>query len=108
LFAGDTGYHRALFTEMAERLGPVDVAAVPIGAYVPPAIMQYVHSTPELAVQIFSDLGAGRLLAMHWGTFDLAEEPIAEPPKRLEAEAQRRDLGDDRVWILRPGETRDW
>jgi len=57
-FAGDTGYHRGLFAEIAERLGPIDLAAVPIGAYLPPAIMQYVHSTPEQAVQIFSDLGA--------------------------------------------------
>jgi len=108
LFAGDTGYHRALFTDIAKRLGPVDLAALPIGAYLPPAIMRYVHSTPEQAVQIFADLGAARLLAMHWGTFDLAEEPIAEPPKRLEAEAQRVGLRDDRIWIMRPGETKDW
>ena len=107
-FAGDTGYHRVLFEEIAKRLERVDVAAVPIGAYLPPAIMQYVHSTPEQAMQIFSDLGAGRLLAMHWGTFDLADEPTAEPPERLEAEARRVGIGDDRVWIMRPGETREW
>lgn len=31
-----------------------------------------------------------------------------EPPRRLEAEAGRRDLGPERVWIFRPGETRTW
>lgn len=107
-FAGDTGYYQDLFVEIADRLGPIDVAAVPIGAYLPPSIMQYVHSTPEQALQIFSDLGAGRLLAIHWGTFDLAEEPIAEPAERLESEAQRLGLDEDRVWLMRPGETRDW
>ncbi len=107
-FAGDTGYDRTLFDEIARCIGPVDLAALPIGAYLPPRIMQFVHSTPEQAVRIFSDLRAGRLLAMHWGTFDLAEEPLGEPPKRLEAEAARLGLDLDRIWILRPGETRGW
>lgn len=54
------------------------------------------------------DLGARRLLAIHLGTFDLADEPIEEPPRRLEAESSRRGLGPERVWIFRPGETRTW
>jgi N-acyl-phosphatidylethanolamine-hydrolysing phospholipase D len=107
-FAGDTGYDPALFADISDRLGPIDVAAVPIGAYLPPIIMRHVHSTPEQAIQIFTDLGAGRLLAMHWGTFDLAEEPIGEPPIRLAREAHRVGLSHDRLWIMSPGETRRW
>ena len=48
------------------------------------------------------------LLGIHWGTFDLAEEPLGEPPERMRAEAARRALGPDRAWILRIGETRRW
>jgi L-ascorbate metabolism protein UlaG (beta-lactamase superfamily) len=70
-------------------------------------MMRWVHLTPEQAVQAFVDLGARSLLAMHWGTFDLADEPLAEPPARLRAEARRREL-DARVWILGIGETRSW
>jgi hypothetical protein len=45
---------------------------------------------------------------MHWGTFDLAEEPLDEPPRRMQAEAKRRGIPDERVWVLAMGETRRW
>jgi N-acyl-phosphatidylethanolamine-hydrolysing phospholipase D len=45
---------------------------------------------------------------MHWGTFDLADEPLLEPPARLAVEARRLGLDDDRVWVLKHGETRRW
>jgi N-acyl-phosphatidylethanolamine-hydrolysing phospholipase D len=108
LFAGDTGYYRELFTQIGQRLGPCHVAAIPIGAYVPPSIMRLVHNTPEQALQTFSDVRADRLLAMHWGTFDLTDEPIGEPPKRLEAEATRLGMDLNQLWVMQPGETRDW
>jgi N-acyl-phosphatidylethanolamine-hydrolysing phospholipase D len=44
---------------------------------------------------------------MHFGTFDLTDEPLDEPPARFLAEAARRGLGD-RAWVLRVGETRPW
>ena len=55
------------------------------------------HTTPEEALRLFEDLGARRLPAIHWGTFDLAAEPIEEPPRRLDTEASRRDLGRARL-----------
>lgn len=42
------------------------------------------------------------------GTFDLAEEPLEEPPQRLLSEARRLRLDLDRIWILKHGETRRW
>jgi N-acyl-phosphatidylethanolamine-hydrolysing phospholipase D len=107
-FAGDTGYWPPIFAEIARRAGPFDLAAIPIGAYEPPVIMRMSHTTPEEALQILGDVGAGRLLAIHWGTFDLAEEPIEEPAQRLAAQAAQRGISPDRVWILKPGETRPW
>jgi len=106
-FGGDTGYF-AGFKEAGRRLGPFDVAALAIGAYRPPAIMQFVHTTPEEAVQAFEDLRASVLIGIHWGTFDLAEEPLGEPPVRMLAEARRRGLPESRAWILQVGETRTW
>jgi N-acyl-phosphatidylethanolamine-hydrolysing phospholipase D len=106
-FSGDTGYF-AGFKEARQRLGAFDVAAVAIGAYVPAEIMKTVHTTPEEAVQAFVDLEARNLLAIHWGTFDLAEEPLDEPPQRLLAEIRRRNIDSARAWILKLGETRAW
>lgn len=106
-FAGDTGYY-AGFTEIGHRLGPFDLAAIPIGAYLPPAMMKMAHVTPEEALQVFADIQGKRFMAIHWGTFDLSEEPIDEPPVRLEAEAGRLGLDLSKVWVLKHGETRAW
>lgn len=105
--AGDTGYSTE-FQTIGERLGPIDLATVAIGAYRPAEMMHYVHTTPEEALRIGRDVRAQRVVAMHFGTFDLADEPLDEPPLRFRAEAARRGLGPDRAWIMSVGETRDW
>lgn len=104
---GDTGYSRD-FATIGERLGPIDLATVPIGAYRPSEMMHFVHTNPEEALQIGLDVRATRIAAMHFGTFDLADEPLDEPPQRFRAEAERLGLGADRAWILSVGETRSW
>lgn len=105
--SGDTGYF-AGFKEIGRRLGPFDVAALAIGAYLPPEIMKWVHLTPEQAVQAFVDLDARTMLGMHWGTFDLADEPLDEPPTRMLADVGRRAIDPARAWVLKIGETRAW
>jgi len=107
-FAGDTGYYAPYFQAIGARLGPFDLAAISIGAYEPAAIMRLTHTTPEEALRIFDDVRSRRFLAMHWGTFDLADEPLEDPPRRLMAEAERRGLDPARVWVLKHGETRAW
>jgi len=67
-----------------------------------------VHTTPEEAVQAFLDMGARTMLGMHWGTFDLADEPLDEPPVRMRADFERRGLDPARAWIPKLGETRAW
>jgi len=106
-FAGDTAYYEGL-KEIGARLGPFDLAAVPIGAYLPAVIMKASHTSPEEALQVLADVRGRRFVPIHWGTFDLADEPIEEPPQRLLAEARRLGLDASRVWILKHGETRRW
>jgi N-acyl-phosphatidylethanolamine-hydrolysing phospholipase D len=107
-FAGDTGYYAPDFRAIGERLGPFDLAAVAIGAYEPPEMMRMTHTTPEESLDIFADVRAHSFVAMHWGTFDLAEEPLDEPPRRLRKVAKERGIPEDRVWVLKHGETRAW
>jgi N-acyl-phosphatidylethanolamine-hydrolysing phospholipase D len=104
---GDTGYS-ADFKEIGRRLGPIDLATVPIGAYLPAAMMHHVHTTPEEALRIALDVKARRAVAMHFGTFDLSDELPDEPPNRFRAEAERIGWGEDRAWIMKVGETREW
>jgi len=106
-FSGDTGYF-AGFKEIGARLGPFDLAAIAIGAYLPTAMMRPVHVDPEEAVQAAEDVRARVVLGIHWGTFDLSDEPLAEPPERMRTAAERRELPPERAWILKIGETRGW
>ena len=113
-FAGDTAYHPA-FTEIGAHCGPFEFVMIPIGAYDPRWFMHSMHVDPEEAVQIYEDLVAPHsgkslplMLALHWGTFRLTDEPMDEPPRR--AVARWREVGRDegRLWIARFGETRAW
>jgi N-acyl-phosphatidylethanolamine-hydrolysing phospholipase D len=106
-FSGDTGYWSG-FKEIGHRYGPFDVAAIAIGAYLPPEIMRFSHTTPEQTVQAFEDVKGRVLLGIHWGTFDLAEEPLGDPPTRMLADARRRGIDPTRTWIMKIGETRQW
>ena len=113
-FAGDTAYHPA-FGEIGDRCGPFDFVMIPIGAYDPRWFMKIVHVDPEEAVQIYRDLIAPHpnspnplMLAIHWGTFRLTDEPMDEPPRRVSARWRDVRLAADRLWIARFGETRSF
>ena len=105
-FAGDSGYS-ADFADIRARLGAPDVAAIPIGAYEPRDFMRSSHVNPEEAVQIFRDLGAGHAVAIHWGTFKLTLEPLAEPPQRPAAALAAAGIAPSRFRALQHGERWD-
>ena len=104
-YAGDTGYFPG-FKEIAAKYGPFDMAAIPIGAYLPRWFMRPVHLSPPEAVQAFLDLQADIFIPIHWGTFELADEPLDNPPAVLREEIKRLNLDLDKFWILKHGETR--
>ncbi len=82
-FAGDSAY-APFFREVRRRLGPIDLALLPIGAYEPRWFMRSVHMNPAEAVQAHLDLEAAASVAMHFGTFQLTTEGIDEPVRALE------------------------
>ena len=98
-FAGDTAYG-AFFPEIAGRLGPLDLALMPIGAYEPRWFMQAVHMNPEEAVQAHIDLGGPETIGMHFGTFQLTTEGIDEPQRALDAALRARGISPSRFYTL--------
>ena len=105
-FAGDTGYYSG-FKEIGARLGPFDLALVPIGGYSAYGAHHPNHVSPEEALRVFEDVRGRRMAPMHWGTFDLNREPFREPPERLMREAVRRGL-EASMALLSPGQTSAW
>jgi L-ascorbate metabolism protein UlaG (beta-lactamase superfamily) len=97
---GDTAYFDG-FKEIGQRHA-IDIALLPIGAYDPPTGRD-VHMNPEEAVRAFLDLGAQRLVPMHYGTFRLSYEPLHEPPERLLLCARQHGL-EERVSVMTEGQ----
>ncbi len=83
-FGGDTGYGKH-FTQVQEKLGPMRLAVLPIGAYLPEWFMAPVHMAPHEAVQAAIDLKATLAVPMHFGTFALADDGETEPVAALQA-----------------------
>lgn len=104
--AGDTAFSEPLFSAIGARFPQIDWAMLPIGAYEPTWFMERQHMGPEDAGRAWEVLGAKNLVAMHWGTFELTDEPPGEPPERLRAWFADRGHPIDRLWIMDLGETR--
>jgi L-ascorbate metabolism protein UlaG (beta-lactamase superfamily) len=96
---GDSAYFEG-FARLGRQF-EIDTALLPIGAYDAPSGRD-VHMNPEEAVQAFEDLGARRMIPMHYATFPLGNEHIDEPLQRLEAAARARGI-EGRVVAPREG-----
>ena len=104
-FAGDTGYTPRL-ADIAMRLGSPDLAALPIGAYEPRWFMRSQHVDPTEAVRLHEELVVTRSLAIHWGTFELADDSLDQPALDLRTALAHRGVSEDAFWLLRQGEAR--
>jgi L-ascorbate metabolism protein UlaG (beta-lactamase superfamily) len=81
-FAGDTAFGRH-FAQIREKFGSPRLALLPIGAYEPRWFMSRVHMAPDEAVRAHQILGAGTSIAIHHGTFQLADEGLDTPRQQL-------------------------
>ena len=106
-FAGDTGYTPRL-QEIAGRLGSPDVAALPIGAYEPRWFMRTQHVNPPEEVELHRELKIRHSLAIHWGTFELADDSLDAPILSLQESLSQQDLRPEDFWVIRQGESRSW
>ena len=88
-FGGDTGIFDG-FGEIDEKLGPFDLAIMPIGAY--NEAWHDIHMDPTEAIDAFQQMRAEKFFPIHWGTFDLALHSWYEPILDLENEAVEKDI----------------
>jgi L-ascorbate metabolism protein UlaG (beta-lactamase superfamily) len=81
-FAADTAFGPH-FAQIREKFGPPHLALLPVGAYEPKWFMSAVHISPEDAIRAHQILGARTSIAIHHGTFQLADDAIDTPKKQL-------------------------
>ena len=103
--SGDTAWFGG-FSEIRRRFPSLLAAMLPIGSYEPAWFMEHYHLNPEQAGRAFLELGAQFLVPMHWGVFQLTDEPLAEPADRIRAWWRRHATsGRRRLVMLALGET---
>jgi len=108
-FAGDTGYgDGAIFRAMRRQFGPTDVALLPIGAYAPQWFMAAQHTNPDEAVRVMLDLEARHAIGIHWGGFQLTDEPRDEPAEFLLRALAEREIAEARFRAALAGDVFDF
>ncbi len=112
-FSGDTGYspdfidtQKHFAAQQTEaRGGSFDIALIAVGAYAPRWFMKDMHINTEDAVQIHLDLQAKRSIGVHWGTFDLTDESLDQPPKDLATARAAKNLPQEAFDVMAVGQT---
>lgn len=105
-FSGDSGYG-AHYKELGELFPKIDYFLIGIGAYKPLWFMHPNHNSPQEAFQGFVDARAEWLVPMHFGRFDLSDEPASEPLKLLQETAAGANRADS-VKVLQINESLSW
>jgi L-ascorbate metabolism protein UlaG (beta-lactamase superfamily) len=100
--SGDTGYFDG-FSAIGKTVGPIDVAALPLGAYEPRWFMHTQHMDPSGSLRAFEALGAKHLVGMHWGTFDLSDEPLDGGVQVLKELIEGKQELQEKMHVLKHG-----
>lgn len=103
-FGGDTAYDQKLFVETAQRFPGIDLALLPIGPIEPREFMRRFHTDPGEALQAFFDLGAKRMVPIHYDTFVNSTDEPGDALRELEAAKKKWSLGAREVVPLAVGE----
>jgi L-ascorbate metabolism protein UlaG (beta-lactamase superfamily) len=99
---GDSGYFPG-FRAAGRIFEGFDAAILPVGAFEPRWFMHPQHMNPTESLKAFEDLQAEIFVGMHWGTFDLTDEPFFEGPKRVRALVAEQQIDPERVKLPIPG-----
>lgn len=97
-FGGDSGYG-SHFGDIGKVFPSIDYFIGGIGAYKPEFFMGQSHTSPADAVQAFEDTQAKWMIPMHYGTFNLSDEPLGDPVRVL-----KKAKGQEKILYLRSGE----
>ena len=101
-YTGDTGYSE-VFKEIGEKLGPFDLSFIPIGAYKPEWFMSPIHISPCQALQVHHDVKSKKSVAMHFGTFPLADDNPETSTSALRRCLKEKDISEEDFSLPKEG-----
>jgi L-ascorbate metabolism protein UlaG (beta-lactamase superfamily) len=97
-YGADSGWWEG-FAEIGAAYGPFDLTMLEIGAY--NDLWSQIHLGPDGAARAFRELGgAGLLMPIHWGLFNLALHAWVQPIERMRELADADGL---KLWQPEPG-----
>jgi L-ascorbate metabolism protein UlaG (beta-lactamase superfamily) len=97
-FGADSGWWEG-FEEIGAAHGPFDLTMLEIGAF--DELWTGIHLGPDGAARAFEALGgAGLMMPIHWGLFDLALHAWRQPIERMLELAGEKKI---RIWAPEPG-----
>jgi L-ascorbate metabolism protein UlaG (beta-lactamase superfamily) len=105
-FPGDTAYRQDVFQAVARAFPRIDLALLPVGPVEPVEMMLPNHLNPEQALQALQDLGAARMVPIHFGTYLHSYDEPGAVEARLEAAIAAWPELRERVFPLQIGERR--
>ncbi len=97
-FAGDSGYGN-FFKDIGKKFGPMDISLIPIGAYLPKWFMSPIHVSPQESIKIHKDVQSKQSIAMHFGTFPLADDGMGRAEKDLISAIKKAKLKQESFLI---------
>lgn len=106
-FAGDTGYGTGkVFRMIHEKLGPMKLSLIPIGAFEPREFMKNAHVWPTESVKIFKDTKTQHAVGIHFGTFaGLTDEGIDDPEQALRKALKQENISENLFIVPEFGRT---
>jgi N-acyl-phosphatidylethanolamine-hydrolysing phospholipase D len=105
-FGGDSAYDQKLFVHTAQRFPGLDLALLPIGPIEPHSFMRKLHMDPGEALQAFFDLGAKRMVPIHYDTFVNSTDNPGDALRDLESAKKKWSMGSREVVPVAVGERR--
>lgn len=88
-FSGDSGYGTH-FKEIGTKYGPFDFAMMECGQY--NEMWPDIHMFPEETAQAAVDVGAKKMMPIHWGAFKLAMHSWTDPVERVTKKAKELNI----------------
>jgi len=101
-FVGDTGYSD-VFKQIGEKFNGFDLSLIPIGAYHPVWFMGPIHVNPDQAIQLHLDVKSKQSVAMHFGTFPLADDNEERSTRDFNKAMQDHHIDNDSFIIPEEG-----